>query len=117
MKINISLLLILALFFCHTSVFAQTSEDATSGNVLNPLACTTFGECFDIITTRLFYAGTAVVILSILIAGAIFITGGTPARIALAKKIVLLGIGIFVIILLVKFVAIISRDYLNLKNT
>ena len=117
MKITILILFILALSFCYGFAFAQTSEDAASGNVLNPLACTTFGECFDIITTKLFYAGTAVIILSILVAGAIFVTGGTPARIALAKKIVLLGIGIFVIILLVKFVAIISKDYLNLKNT
>jgi hypothetical protein len=84
---------------------------------LNPLTCNTLGSCFDLVATVLLYVAIGGVSLSIIIAGAIFITGATPAKLALAKKIILWGIGLFVIMLLVKLVSLVSNnDLTNLKN-
>ncbi len=98
-----------------TPIALDTGSDiaASEGKSLNPFACESLGECFDMIATTLFYFSIALVSATIIIAGILFLTGGTPARISLAKKILLLGIGIFAIMLLVKFVAIISKDYLT----
>ena len=106
---KIILTILTGLLLC-TCAIAQTTD-------FNPLICKTLGTCFDVIVTVLFYASIGLVSLSIIAAGAIYITGVTPAKMALAKKIILWGIGIFVIMFLVKLVSVVSRDDLtNIKN-
>jgi hypothetical protein len=103
---------------CSSDCKIDTSGcfDELSEN-FNPLTCNTLGSCFDMIVTVLLYFAIGGVSLSIIIAGAIFITGATPAKLALAKKIILWGIGIFVIMLLFKLVSVVSKDDLtNIKT-
>jgi len=84
---------------------------------LNPLTCQTFGECFDVIANFLLYIALGCVSLVIIAAAAIFFTGATPDRIALAKKIVLWAVGFLVIMLVVKLIAgAMKGDLTNIKN-
>jgi heme/copper-type cytochrome/quinol oxidase subunit 2 len=111
MKKQIFIFLFLIIFLTPLLVSGQNKVDA------NPVQCGTLGECFYKIASILLYISIIFVSVAIITAGVLFATGGTPARVALAKKILLLAVGIFVIMLLVKGVAFITKgDLTNIQN-
>lgn len=79
----------------------------------NPLACESLGECFDAWANVFLWVSIAGIIIVILIAALIFITGATPNRLALAKKILLWGMAIFGIMLVIKIISSVTKNDLN----
>lgn len=88
-------------------------KDIEESKPLNPLTCETLGQCFNTIATVLLYIAIVGISISIIVAGAIFLTGATPAKLALAKKILLWSVGLFAIMLLVKVIALVTQNDLT----
>lgn len=76
-----------------------------------PVQATTLGDFIDSIFNVLFNLSIIALPLTILAGGIIFLTGGTPSRIAFGKKIMLLGAVLFGIMLIAKiFISVTKGD-------
>ncbi len=91
--------IIIPLFF--TTVFAQGIEP--------PVVATTLGDYIDLIFNVLFNLSIVILPLAILAGGIIFLTGATPSRIELGKKIMLFSGVIFGIMLIAKFIISVTK--------
>ncbi len=91
--------IIIPLFFA--TVFAQGIEP--------PVVATTLGDYINSIFNVLFNLSIIVLPLAILAGGVIFLTGATPSRIELGKKIMLFSGAIFAIMLIAKFIISVTK--------
>jgi hypothetical protein len=79
--------------------------------LINPLACTTFSECIEKITSFILWIGIAIFPIIIIIAGFLFITsGGDPEKVRTAKRIIFWSfIGLIIVLSGKGIVAVIGQ--------
>lgn len=110
---KIIIYIILVLLFLNGNFVL--GKDAQEG--VNPLAYGTLGELIDYIVGMLFNIVIILGPLSIILAGFLYLTGGTPAKIQLAKKILLWTLAIFVIILIAKLLVSVTKEDITLQES
>lgn len=71
---------------------------------LNPLSYAKFGELFDHIAGFLFYLSIILLVLGIMFGGFLMLNSGSFQNIEKGKKIILLAIGFFAIMLIIKII-------------
>lgn len=76
----------------------------------SPVQATTLGDFVDLIFNVLFNLSIVLLPLTILAGGIIFLTGATPSKIALGKKIMLWGAVIFGMMLISKFIITFTKE-------
>ncbi len=82
---------------------------------INPLDYSIFGELFDHIANFLFWVSVMILMISSLIVGFLMNTGAVPGNIERAKSFILLSIGFFIIMLIIKAIIVVTKSTITFK--